>query len=304
VFTFRHDFASWQQPGRSAPHHKRNAAKEFVQESWQQMSLKLRAGQFYGETAQILRADGFSFTEKTYAPQSQLPQHSHELAHFCFVLAGGYRERLGANWEERGPAALVYYPPDVSHAEQHQTDGRHFLVEIEAAKLRKIRECGAALDSLALLAGDDSQWLAARMYREFAARDSLSALALESLTTELLVNVSRQRYEERHAPKWLRQARDILRESFANPPCLGDLAALVGVHPTHLARVFRRFERCTVGDYVRRLRVEYARQRILTTKEPLVAIALDAGFADQTHLTRSFKRVTGLTPAEFRRLFS
>jgi AraC family transcriptional regulator len=76
------------------------------------------------------------------------------------------------------------------------------------------------------------------------------------------------------------------------------------VHPTHLARVFRQFERRTVGDFIREARIRYARQRMLESKAPLVEIALAAGFADQTHFTRSFKRLTGMTPTEFRRIFA
>jgi len=52
------------------------------------------------------------------------------------------------------------------------------------------------------------------------------------------------------------------------------------------------------------VRIDYARRKILTSHEPLVEIALSAGFADQTHFTRSFKRITGRTPTEFRRIFT
>jgi AraC family transcriptional regulator len=98
--------------------------------------------------------------------------------------------------------------------------------------------------------------------------------------------------------------KEFLRESFSEPPALDELAKAAGVHPTHLARVFRQFERCTVGDYIRKVRIEYARERMLTSHESLVEIALAAGFADQTHFTRSFKRLTGTTPSEFRRIFA
>src|SRR5438067_879074 len=64
-----------------------------------------------------------------------------------------------------------------------------------------------------------------------------------------------------------------------------DMADAVGVHPVHMARVFRKFQRCTVGEHVRQLRVAYACQRMLSSDEPLVEIALSAGFADHTLLT-------------------
>src|SRR6185295_803381 len=109
---------------------------------------------------------------------------------------------------------------------------------------------------------------------------------------------------ERRPPPWLQTVKEFLHESFSEPPGLDELAAAAGVHPTHLTRAFRQFEHCTVGDYVRKIRIEYARQRMLSSGEPLVEIALAAGFADQTHFTRSFKRLTGMTPSEFRRIFA
>lgn len=270
------------------------------------MELKLKAGQFYGRTSQALSANGFHFTEKEYSSCATLPSHAHELSHFCFVLRGNYQEKMAGEVFERGPTALVYYPPDVTHGEEHFTNGRHFLIEIDSTCLEKVRDYGAHLSAPALLNRDDSLWLAARMYREFSNRDGFSALILESIATELLIAASRKNTgkAERQAPPWLKIAKEVLRETFSDPPSLDELAVAVGVHPTHVARVFRQFERCTVGDYIREVRINYARQRMLEFNEPLVEIALAAGFADQTHFTRSFKRVTGMTPTEFRRIFA
>src|SRR6185369_9949543 len=110
------------------------------------MELKLKAGQFYGDTAQALISNGFSFTEKLYSSKVKLPVHAHELSHFCFVLAGNYHEKIGFKDSERVPSALVFYPPDVSHSEEHLTDGRHFLVEIDMKGLERVREYGGKLN--------------------------------------------------------------------------------------------------------------------------------------------------------------
>ena len=269
------------------------------------MKLKLKAGEFYGVTSQSLSANGFRFTEKAYQSHSRLPTHAHELSHFCFVLAGNYSEKIGRTSFERAPADLVYYPPDVSHGEEHFSNGRHFLVEVDAPSLEMFTNYGVCLREPALLDTGASHWLANRMYKEFCERDEFSPIALESIATELLIAAARKdrRGGERTPPPWLARLKEYLRENFSEPPELTELAKAVDVHPTHLARVFRQFERCTVGDFIRELRIDYARRRLLETTDPLVEIALDAGFADQTHFTRSFKRVTSMTPSEFRRLF-
>jgi AraC family transcriptional regulator len=269
------------------------------------MSLKLKAGEFYGETSQAVAASGFRFTEKAYPTHLQIPKHSHELSHFCFVLSGNYQEKIERKVDERTPTNLVYYPPDTSHAEKHYSNGKHFLVEIDAGNLNRIRDYGANLNEPLSMVNNESLWLAARMYREFCEKDVFSPLALESITTELLIFASRRQLNnnERKRPVWLEKIKEILRENYEETLTLNELADFVGVHPTHLARVFRQFERCTIGEYLRQIRVETARQKIINSKESLVEIALNTGFADQTHFTRTFKNVTGMTPTEFRNIF-
>jgi AraC family transcriptional regulator len=81
---------------------------------------------------------------------------------------------------------------------------------------------------------------------------------------------------------------------------LDDLSAVAGVHPVHLSRVFRRFQREGIGEYTRRLRVRASCRYLLDHELPLAEISLLTGFADQSHFTREFRRITGLTPRAFR----
>ena len=74
-----------------------------------------------------------------------------------------------------------------------------------------------------------------------------------------------------------------------------------GVHPAHLSRAFRDRYRETIHGRVRRLRLEWAARRLVESDDPIAGIALAAGFADQSHLTRALKAHTGLTPAAYRR---
>jgi AraC family transcriptional regulator len=82
---------------------------------------------------------------------------------------------------------------------------------------------------------------------------------------------------------------------------LAHVAAQVGVHPVHLATTFRRKYGVTVGEFVRRLRIEHACAELLKKDLPLTAIALQAGFADQSHFSKVFKSYVGTTPAKYRR---
>jgi AraC family transcriptional regulator len=67
-------------------------------------------------------------------------------------------------------------------------------------------------------------------------------------------------------------------------------------------RAFRAFHGVPVGTYARRLRLDWVARRLAETDEPIASLAIEAGFADQPHLTRAFRAFSGLTPARYRRL--
>jgi AraC family transcriptional regulator len=81
---------------------------------------------------------------------------------------------------------------------------------------------------------------------------------------------------------------------------LSAVAGTVGIHPAHLARVFRTQFHCTIGEYVRKLRLDDAARRLGSSEDSIKDIAIDAGFYDQSHFTNAFRRHTGVTPARFR----
>lgn len=269
------------------------------------MSPKLPAGHFLGQTLQAHDLSGFRLTETTYVPGLKLPRHAHELAKYCFVLAGSFTETVGSQCVVRQPLTLVFHPADTTHEEAHHAAGHHFLMEIDARWLDRAREYSAVLDQPVDLSGGASIGLATRLFDEFKHLDGLSPLAMEGLLLELMAETSRRSLGvlDRRPPHWLKQVDELLHARFADNVALGDLAAAVGVHTVHLARVFRKFYGCSIGDYVRQLRIEFASRELATTDLPLAEIAAAAGFADQSHFSRTFKQHTRLLPTEFRNLF-
>ncbi len=269
------------------------------------MTPKLPAGHFLGQTLRARDLSGFRLTETVYSPGLRLPKHSHELAKYCFVLAGSFSERVGSREQVRQPLSLTFQPADTTHEEAHHAAGHHFLIEVAANWLDRAREYSAVLDRPADLTGGVAIRLATQLYDEFRHLDGLSPLAIEGLILEMLAETSRRALgsADRRPPRWLEQVTEMLRDRFAENLALSDLATAAGVHAVHLARVFRRFHGCTVGDYVRQLRIEYASRQLSTTDDSLAEIALAAGFSDQSHFSRIFKSHTRMLPSEFRAIF-
>jgi AraC family transcriptional regulator len=105
----------------------------------------------------------------------------------------------------------------------------------------------------------------------------------------------------RRPPTWLLRAQELVHSQFTRVIRTAEVAGAVGVHPAHLAREFRAHFKLSMGSYVRLLRLDWAARELVRSETPLAAVALAAGFADQSHFTRFFKRHTGLTPQAYRR---
>jgi AraC-like DNA-binding protein len=194
-------------------------------------------------------------------------------------------------------------PRGEPHADRFsEAGGRVFGIELGAGWPDRLGSGGRALERPAVLEGACTA-LARRLHREFRLDDPAVPLIVEGLVLEILGEACRGAAPagEAGVPFWLRQARDILHESYLQPLGLSALADEVGVHPLHLARVFRRKFGCSVGEYVRRLRVEHACRQLACQELPLVEIALAAGFSDQSQFCRIFKKHVGITPSQFRR---
>jgi AraC family transcriptional regulator len=241
--------------------------------------------------------------ESLYGPEVIIPPHEHAAAYFDFVLEGFCREVVHGQTRQRGPASLAFHPAGEVHTNCWQ-DGaaRCFHMTVGATILGRLKTYSPIPDQPVCFAPGPARWLMQHAYDEFRCADDVSALAVEGLTLELLAESARagRTQVERIPPRWLRQVRDLLHESFRQHLTLDGIAGSVGVHPAHLARVFRQLHGCTVGDYVRSLRIEYACHCLRTSDTALATIALAAGFSDQSHFSRVFKRQTGVSPAVFR----
>jgi AraC family transcriptional regulator len=268
--------------------------------------MRLPPGHFCGQNLKARNVAGLTLTEIAYAPGCHIPTHSHELSQFCFVRQGTFSEVYGRKSRECMPLTLLGRPSDETHGHQFHNEGACcFVVEIGPEVLCRIREYAPVLDDSVEFQSGLSAWLAARLYNEFNHEDNASSLAIEGLTLELLSEVSRQRTRipEHKPPRWLEHAREFLHAHFLESVTLAAIANSVGVHPTHLARVFRRSYGCTAGEYVRRLRIDFACREISQTDNSLTEIAITAGFYDQGHFSRTFKQMIGLTPRQYRAVF-
>jgi AraC family transcriptional regulator len=259
----------------------------------------------FGKETRKLELADFTLVESLYPPSSMMPRHSHDLAHISIVLQGTYTEHFGRKHRLGEPSVLVVHPPDEDHLVTfHNAGARIFSIHVKPQWLERVRDYSKALESPADFRGGCPAWLAVRLYHEFREMDQVSPLMIESLALEIIATISRRaRPAEHKAPPWLAEVREMLHAWRSEDVTFSSIADRVGAHPVYLARLFRKHYHCTIGEYVRRLRVEAACHEISESDTPLSEIASLVGFYDQSHLTNTFKRLTGMTPAEYRRAF-
>ena len=270
------------------------------------MVTDLLPGHLYGDKLRTRDVAGFQLSEIAYRPGYKVPSHSHELAQFCLVREGSFSEVYGRKTREAKPLTLILRPSGETHAHQfHDAGSRCFVIEIGRGWLNRLSEHRSVLDDSRQFNGGLSVCLTTRLYNEFHHMDEASPLAIEGLMLEIIAEASRHpvKASERKGPSWVKHTEEFLKDSFLEPLTLDSIAGSVGIHPIHLSRVFKRKYGCTIGEYVRKLRIEFACREISQTDTPLTEIALTAGFYDQSHFSRTFKRIVGLTPSEYRIAF-
>ncbi len=108
-------------------------------------------------------------------------------------------------------------------------------------------------------------------------------------------------------PEWAKELKGIIQDQIDTNLTLSlkEVSQSLHVHPAYLSREFSKyFDDLTFGDYIRKLRIEKSIQLLNDQKYSLSEIAYLAGFSDQSHFTRIFKKVTGKNPSTYRKNLS
>ena len=261
----------------------------------------------YGHTLRTYEVPGIFLSETTYQSRLNIPLHTHEDdAYFNLVLRGDYAEHTKKRVQDLGRSELVFHPAGAEHSNTFSERGAHlFNIRLESSWRKTVCEQSSLLTAAATFKGGLPVLLVTRLYNEFRAVDAVSALIIEGLVLEMLGETSRSAtwIPGSKKPRWLAQAQDLVHSQFNQGISLRGIAEAVGVHKVHLSRAFRRHFHCTVGEYARRLQVEFSCRKLSQTNASLLEITSEAGFSDQGHFCRTFKRFTGLTPTQYRASF-
>jgi AraC family transcriptional regulator len=242
-------------------------------------------------------------TDCRAAAGARLPWHAHEHACLVVLVNGSFTELFGARSVSYSTPVALFKPAGERHANEYGRAGAQFMViELPPSQLDELRHRGAVLDRIRSVQESSVVDLGTRLYRELHQLDAYSMLSVGGLVYELLAILCRgdERTRDTTAPYWLRRVRDEVRENFSRRISITDLADRARVHPDHLSRSFRRHYGVLIGEYARRLRLDWAATQLVATEIPLSELAMAAGFVDQSEFTRRFREQFGTTPGRYR----
>jgi AraC-like DNA-binding protein len=228
------------------------------------------------------------------------PAHTHDAWTLLLIDEGAVRYGLDRDTHVAAPSSLSVLPPGIAHDGRSAVPGRHFRKRV-----------------LYL----DADWLPGGIDGRAARRPDLGADAADAarrvhaalrgpgdeLTAESELVLLRERVHAqlaaapppaRRDDPLARRLRSILDDRLTDTLTIAELAAALHAHPSHLIRAFTRTYGIPPHRYVTGRRVDLAR-RLLVAGTSAARAAAAAGFHDQAHLTRHFRRLLGTTPAAF-----
>lgn len=264
----------------------------------------LEAGDYFGTTTLQYGDDGISVVETHFATDLVIPQHEHVNPFFCFVLDGCGTRVWPTRHGKDGPMSLTLFPAGMPHANcWYGAGGKALHVEFSSLWLQRLGGRTRILDRPDDFADGTPVSLMGRLVRECREQDSASPLAIEGLVLELLAACERSVSRDATpggSRRWLGRVEALLHDRFSESLTLDEIASDSHVSADHLAREFRKHFGVSVGEYVRQLRLDFACTHLARGRLSLAAIAQAAGFTDQSHFTRVFRRKMGLTPGAYR----
>jgi AraC-like DNA-binding protein/mannose-6-phosphate isomerase-like protein (cupin superfamily) len=273
-----------------------------------------------------LQQESFPCVEACYSwtwTDFHMAPHAHDRAEIMYLLRGRCRIQLfeGDRQQEftMGVGEFVLIDAGMMHA--LQVDESCYMVNVEFSfrpnpPLMTMQSLMAASPALAQWLRELSPWqrgkddsgmlyaaLSAVVDDYFHAADVDTALK-EIHIAQMLVHLATALMDDKAAGKgyvYVRRCVNLLSERMSEDVRIEELAKELGISAAYLQRLFRQVHGMTIIDYLNRMRIERAKLLLLNTDDPVVEIAMEAGFNSRQHFTRVFTSLEGISPQEYRR---
>ncbi len=263
-------------------------------------ATQLKPGQWYGAIERTAELGGVHFSMVRHERARDVEPHVHARPYFALLVSGSYSETHGDTTLKYQPFSFAFHPAGIEHSDRMGDATTLFAMELAPEWEERVGVHFDTSDWHLELQHGEAAWLGARLLNAFL-NDQLDLFEVDTIVSEMIAIALRQIERERASRAWVRDVEQLLREDFGRRLTLAQLSAATRMHPSSLARGFRLETGVTIGEYLSRIRVQHACSLIAQQHMPLTDIADACGFADQSHMTRVFKSITGMAPGALRR---
>ncbi|MDQ0169851.1 AraC family transcriptional regulator [Paenibacillus tundrae] len=264
----------------------------------------------------------------TKSPQNELPDHLHDWHELIYVYRGQGTIFIDMGLEDMTEGDLFIIPGNTVHralpdeknpvtssalffspgllASAAGVSSSALLALFERCRKRRVykRHLSSAERSTVAALIEDIQ-------HEFELNNHLSAHAALLRFQLLLITLERLDATDPEnpprpvpGPRWLSATLSSIDDKLRNGLSLPELAQQAAVSPAHFSRAFKRYTGMTLTDYALARRVIMAKEHLLKGDATMASIADACGFESLPHFYRQFKKLTGTTPAAYRRTMS
>lgn len=268
------------------------------------MIRDLPPGEWYGDVEHSLELGGIILSVVSHAEARIIAPHRHARSYFTLPYAGRYRETYEGVTIEYEPFSMAFHPAGFVHSDVILAPDKFFSVSLNEDWEARMSGCFDFSAWRFELQHGEAVWLAVRLLQRLLSNEILDQLEVETAVSEMLGIALRLGEPKGPARKWVSDLKDLLRDRYDEHVSLDRLSARLGLHPASLSRGFRLEEGITVGEFLTRVRVQHACRFMMDKRASLASVAAACGFADQSHLTRAFKTLTGSSPGVFRELLA
>ncbi len=257
-------------------------------------------GEFFGIQDRKLELGYVTMTATTYTHE-RVDWHQHENAYFTFLLAGKMAEIDHRGRLDCTPGTLLFHDAEEAHYNLKPKEyTRGFHVELGQDWLTHFD--GRAKSGSYPVLDPRKKLIAFELLREFLNFDDSQPAAIECLVNSLVQSTEWDTHGQGSvAPKWVMLIRELIHDLPGRRWTLTELSIAADIHPNHLSRAFPGYFGCTLGQYLRTVRVERALTLMVSSNLSLSEISHTAGFSDQSHFIRTFRSMFRRTPLRYRK---
>lgn len=204
-------------------------------------------------------------------------------------------ERLPYSERHSSAGTVIWHPHGLQHANCFLSDGHNLNLVLSPEWLAGLPPDVSIPDKEVLWEGGVPYSFGLELYRCFNNREQIS----EEFAFNLISLCTSDKQPPEDMP-WLARVLEWMNEEYSLPLTLAQASEQAGVHPVHVSRSFRAKLGCTFREHLKGVRLSRAIDLLKQSRADITEVALACGFSDHAHLTRTFKRATGLTPSAYR----